>query len=150
MIRVMAVAMLAMTMAASAAGVSHQYPTPELLSGDTTIIDIRTPGEWSETGVVEGAIPITFFDERGGYDAAEFLRQIEPLVSRDEPFAVICRTGNRTRAVSDFLADQGYQVINLQGGIHYLMGSGYEPVEFAQRREELEQEGQCGLQAMSC
>lgn len=124
-------------MAVSAlAEVTHTYPDEELLKSGMTIIDIRTQGEWEETGLVAGAIPITFFDEQGQYDARAFLSSLEEHVSRDEPFAIICRTGNRTRAISDFLSDQGYQVVNLQGGIHGLMAEGYQPVDFQEQAAE--------------
>ena len=132
------------------AEVVHKYPDAEVLASEMTLIDIRTPGEWRQTGVVAGALPIMFFDERGRYDARAFLQAIEPHVSRDEPFAVICRTGNRTRAVSQFLSDQGYQVVNLKGGIHYLLNEGYQPVAFAEREQELQEEGLCDLEALAC
>jgi len=132
------------------AEVTHIQPDEELLNSDITIIDIRTEGEWQQTGLVAGAIPITFFDEQGQYDARAFLSSLEEHVNSDEPFAIICRTGNRTRAISGFLSDQGYQVVNLQGGIHALMAEGYQPVAFQQRVAELEEAGQCTLDSKGC
>ena len=36
-----------------------------LISEGVPLIDIRTPGEWSETGIIEGSYQITFFNEKG-------------------------------------------------------------------------------------
>ncbi len=91
------------------------------------IIDIRTEPEWRETGLVENAIPITFFDEQGRYDAQAFVNELNKHVKKDREFALICRTGNRTVAASEFLSKQGYKVVNLKGGIKRLMSQGYVP-----------------------
>jgi rhodanese-related sulfurtransferase len=98
-------------------GVENRYPTLALINSGIKVIDIRTEGEWSETGILKGSYPITFFDERGGYDVAKFLGKLNRVVESGEKFALICRTGSRTRTVSSFLARNGYSVINLQGGI---------------------------------
>jgi rhodanese-related sulfurtransferase len=84
------------------------------------IVDIRTPGEWRETGLLQGAIPIMFFDERGNYDARKFLQELNKKVDTKKPFALICHTGSRTSMVSPWLAKEfGYDVINLKGGMEY-------------------------------
>jgi len=132
------------------AEVTHLQPDQDWLENDITLIDIRTQGEWQETGLVAGAIPITFFDEQGQYDARAFLASLQEHVSRDEPFAIICRTGNRTRAISAFLSDQGYQVVNLRGGIYGLMAEGYQPVDFQKQVAELEKAGLCTFDAKGC
>lgn len=104
----------------------HIAATPELVKSGIKIIDIRTKGEWVETGIVKNAIPITFFDEKGRYDAGAFLQQINKYVTKNEEFAIICRTGNRTTVVSEFLDNQGYKVINLKGGVVSLKKQGYK------------------------
>lgn len=105
------------------AEVKNLYPSMELINSDTKIIDIRTPGEWRETGLLKGAIPIMFFDERGSYDIKKFLTQLGEHVKPGEEFALICRTGSRTRTVSNFLDKElGYKVINVQGGMMYAIG----------------------------
>lgn len=96
-----------------------------IVKSDIKIIDIRTEPEWRETGLVENAIPITFFDEQGRYDAQAFVNELNKHVKKDREFALICRTGNRTVAVSEFLSKQGYKVVNLKGGIKRLMSQGY-------------------------
>ena len=107
------------------AGVKTANVTPELVQSGIKIIDIRTEPEWVQTGIIKGSIPITFFDARGNYDAQKFLDTINNHVKKGEEFALICRTGNRTTAVSDFLGKNGYDVINLKVGVKRLMQQGY-------------------------
>ncbi|MDD5716511.1 MAG: rhodanese-like domain-containing protein [Sulfuricurvum sp.] len=91
-----------------------------LIDSKIKIIDIRTPGEWKTTGLVKGAIPITFFDEQGNYNTEAFLGQLNKVVKKGEKFALICNSGNRTQVVGSFLGKQlQYNVIDLQGGIQY-------------------------------
>ena len=105
--------------------------TPDFFKKGITVIDIRTPGEWRQTGIVKGAKTIMFFDERGGYDIPAFLRELNKYVKKDEPFALICHTGSRTATVSDFLSKElGYKVINLRGGMECLVRQGYQPVPY--------------------
>lgn len=105
------------------AEVTHQYIDLKLINSNTPIVDIRTPGEWKETGLVKGSIPIMFFDERGGYNLETFLKQLNQNVDTTKRFAMICNSGSRTRIVADYLAKKyGYSIINLQGGIRYGMG----------------------------
>jgi rhodanese-related sulfurtransferase len=50
--------------------------------------------------------------------AADFLAKIQQVAPTDKPVALICRTGNRTRAGADMLAQVGYkQVYNVTHGI---------------------------------
>ncbi len=102
------------------ASVTNQYPSMQIIKDGTPIVDIRTPAEWVETGLFKGAIPIMFFNERGSYDVKGFLKTLNEKVDTSKPFAIICRTGSRTRMLSSFLsADLNYKVINLQGGMVY-------------------------------
>jgi len=82
------------------------------------IVDIRTVGEWKESGIIKGAIPIQFFNERGQYDIPAFLKELNEKVDTTKPFALICHTGSRTKMVSQFLSDElKYNVIDIQGGM---------------------------------
>lgn len=112
------------------ADIKHIYPTEALLKSGIKIIDIRTESEWRQTGIIPGSILITFFDEQGRYDADRFLQFLDSYVKKGEEFAIICRTGNRTKAVSGFLDEQGYRVIDLEGGITYLIQNGYVTVPY--------------------
>lgn len=104
----------------------EEYVTPNIVQRGIKIIDIRTKQEWKETGIVKDSILITFFDNIGRYDTDKFLKELDTHVNKDEQFAIICRTGNRTTSVGNFLSDFGYNVINLQGGVVSLSNQGYK------------------------
>lgn len=95
-----------------------------LLAAKVPIIDIRTAPEWEETGVVPGSHLITFFDERGRADPAAWLERAKAAGKPGDPVILICRTGNRTRLVGQFLSQQaGYaRVYNVKSGIKAWMG----------------------------
>ena len=112
------------------AGVKTVDVTPDIVQSGIKIIDIRTEQEWQQTGIVKDSVPITFFDARGNYDAGKFLDTLSSHVKKGEEFALICRTGNRTTAVSDFLGKQGYDVINLKGGVVSLGKQGFKLVPY--------------------
>ena len=100
------------------AEVAHRYIDLGLIESGTPIVDIRTPGEWKSTGLVKGAIPIMFFDERGRYDVNAFLAALNARVDTTKPFALICNSGNRTGLVANFLSEKlHYNVIDIRGGI---------------------------------
>jgi len=107
----------------ASAEVIHAFPSQQLINSKIKIIDIRTQGEWKETGLLKGAIPITFFDERGRYNIPLFMAELQKHVKRDEEFALICHIGNRTAMLAEFL-DETYRmkVINLKGGMEYARG----------------------------
>ena len=87
-----------------------------------SIIDIRTPGEWQETGVIPGTTKIMFFDERGGYDIEKFMNELQKVVKdKNQSIILVCRTSSRTKMVGKFLTnDKGYTNIkDLAGGIMF-------------------------------
>lgn len=82
------------------------------------IIDIRTQQEWRETGTVPGSHLITFYKEDKTFDEEKFMKQLQLVVNKEDKFAILCRSGNRSNRVSRFLNSKGYiHVINLAGGI---------------------------------
>ncbi len=93
------------------------------------LIDIRRPEEWKQTGVVEGSIKATAFDARGEF-LPSFVETLQRSVQPDEEFIVICRTGNRTAVLSNWLSTQdGYKnVLNHRDGITAWIGEG-RPVD---------------------
>ena len=104
------------------------YPDEKMLeTTEMVIVDIRTEGEWKQTGVVKGAHCVTFFDMMGNYDVEKFLAEIDKLGGKDKEIGLICRTGSRTSQVASFMAQNGYNVKNLAGGIMKLMSEGYQP-----------------------
>ena len=105
--------------------------SPEFLKKDIPVVDIRTPDEWKQTGIVKGAHTIMFFDERGGYNVEAFLKALNQAVDTKKPFALICRIGSRTAMISDFLDKElHYNVIDLKGGMEELIRQGYQPAPY--------------------
>ncbi|QKF82527.1 rhodanese-like domain-containing protein [Halarcobacter ebronensis] len=85
------------------------------------VIDIRTPEEWKESGVIPTSKKIMFFDQSGKYDVDKWLNEFSKYVkSSEQPFVLVCRSGNRTGVVGDFLANKlGYKhVFHLENGIN--------------------------------
>jgi rhodanese-related sulfurtransferase len=89
-----------------------------LIGEGVPIVDIRTEGEWKQTGIVGGSYLLTFFDEKGRANPPAFLDKFKAIAKPEEPVIVICRTGNRTQAVAQFLDQSGYmKVYNVKQGI---------------------------------
>lgn len=107
-----------------AAGLAHAVPdlaAPEAAeaatTGKLTLIDIRTPPEWKETGVAKGAKRVNMLHPQG---AQGFVEQLlgEVKGDRNAPIALICRTGNRTTQVQRYLQSVGFtQVYNVKEGM---------------------------------
>ncbi len=72
--------------------------------GGVVLLDIRSRGEWRETGVARGAWPVsmheTGFPER-------LMASLE--LAGDRPVALICSTGGRTGSVMEALRRAGYR-----------------------------------------
>jgi rhodanese-related sulfurtransferase len=93
-------------------------------SGNITLIDIRSPAEWRQTGVPRGAMAITMHNP-DGIDA--FYRAILAATGNDKqkPLALICAAGNRSRWAQKFLTDRGFtRVENVGEGLY---GNGVHP-----------------------
>ena len=89
-------------------------------SGNLTIVDIRRPEEWRQTGVAEGAARI---DMRHPAFADTVLARVGG--DRNAPIALICRTGNRTSQMQAVLKNQGFtNVYHIGEG---MAGSGAGP-----------------------
>lgn len=90
-----------------------------LIKSGVPVIDIRTQGEWEDTGIISGSKLNTFFDEKGKADPAAWLDKVKPFASPEQAVIVICRSGNRTKPASQFLSQQaGYATVyNVKNGI---------------------------------
>lgn len=90
----------------------------EMMARGVPVIDLRREEEWKKTGIIEGSHMVTAFDSKGRYQQS-FLDGIQKVAGTDDEVILICRTGNRTAAMSRALADQvGYKkVFNVTKGI---------------------------------
>lgn len=104
----------------------------KLLAQGVAVIDVRTVGEWQSTGLVEGSHPITFFDERGRYDADAWLAELNSVIETDQGVVLICASGNRSAKIANFLEQQaGFNnVYNVTQGIGHWLGEKRPVVPF--------------------
>ena len=85
------------------------------LRGEITLVDVRTPEEWKQTGLPASAHAITMHQQ-----GPKFVEQLDAALGgdRSKPLAVICRTGNRTGSLVGPLEKAGYtNVINVAEGM---------------------------------
>ncbi|RVT85733.1 rhodanese-like domain-containing protein [Rhodobacteraceae bacterium CCMM004] len=91
-----------------------------LAADDMVVIDIRAPQEWAETGVAQGAWPVSMHTP----DFAPRLRAALDLAG-GRTVALICATGGRTAYVQDILTRNGVPgVADVSEG---MLGSGRGP-----------------------
>jgi rhodanese-related sulfurtransferase len=86
-------------------------------AGKLTIIDIRTPQEWRQTGIGKGAQRLDMHHP-GGPDG--FVADVLARVGGDKsaPIGLICRTGNRSGQMQRLLLDKGFtHVFNVREGM---------------------------------
>ena len=76
---------------------------------DYVVLDVRTPAEWSATGVIPGATLIDFKSP----DFAHKIAQLDPA----KTYLVYCRTGNRSGQACQQLKAMNIRSYNLAGGI---------------------------------
>ncbi len=83
-----------------------------LAAGEITLIDVRTPEEWRQTGVAPGA-------QRTPLQDKDFLKQVMLAVGEFEaPVAFICRSGQRSGQAAAQARAVGFtQVYNVVGGM---------------------------------
>ena len=65
------------------AELTQVWSTPGFADKGIKIIDIRTPAEWKETGIVKGSYTIMFFDQKGNFNVAIFLKQLDMVVKKN-------------------------------------------------------------------
>ena len=76
---------------------------------NNVILDVRTPGEVKE-GYIEGAT--LFLD----YNAPDFAEKVVGLDKR-KTYYVYCKSGGRSGNTCKMMAEKGFKVYNLAGGI---------------------------------
>ncbi|MEM9425836.1 MAG: rhodanese-like domain-containing protein [Pseudomonadota bacterium] len=74
-----------------------------LVAGEITLIDVRSRDEWLETGVAEGAWPISMHEK--GFQERFFAAR---EMSGGKPVALICATGGRSGSLLRALRRAGY------------------------------------------
>ncbi len=88
--------------------------------GDVVVIDVRTPQEWAQTGIIASSQPIMYFDDHFAPHKSEFLSQLSQVVNgnKNKTIILICRSGQRSKLVAGILEREGYtKVFNHKNGI---------------------------------
>lgn len=75
-------------------------------AGEMTLIDVRAPQEWRETGLPEGAQAVTIHDPEG---LPAFVEKIKAVAAQnpDRPIAFICAAGVRSAYAHHLLTEAG-------------------------------------------
>lgn len=77
------------------------------LADDAVVVDVREPDEWN-AGHAPGAIHLPMGDVPA---------RLGELPETDEPLPIICRSGNRSGRAVQWLQQQGFDVVNVAGGM---------------------------------
>lgn len=89
-------------------------------AGNLLLVDIRTPDEWKQTGVAEGAWPLDMRDRKFGPNLMAMIDR-----NPDHKISVICRTGNRSGYLVGVLKKNGiHGVLDVSEG---MVGGRYGP-----------------------
>lgn len=95
----------------------------EMQENGGLVVDIRTPPEWAETGVIDGAALLTFNDPKS------FLAQIQPAIADGRDLILVCRSGNRSSRAAQMLEGMiPNKIISVDGGMSRIVSSGYRTV----------------------
>lgn len=78
-----------------------------LQRGSKTVIDVRTPEEYAEGHIPD--VPLKPMQE-----VADWIEELDP----SQPYVFVCRSGNRSQRVAEFLQSNGFSnVANYDGGM---------------------------------
>ena len=84
-----------------------------MIEDGVILIDVRTPGEWAQTGLAAGAARVTLEDPA-------FVEKVIDITGGNTQarVAFICRSGNRSKTARDRLRRAGYpHVTSVAGGM---------------------------------
>ena len=85
----------------------------EVMASGHTVVDVRQPEEYVN-GHVPGAVLLPLQDLPDRVDD----------LPADRPLHLICRSGARSLAAAEYLADQGLEAVNVAGGMLAWIDSG--------------------------
>jgi rhodanese-related sulfurtransferase len=80
------------------------------LPSDAVLLDVREDDEWA-AGHIDGAVhvPMMQLPQRLNYEPGP--------ITPDRPVVVVCKVGSRSAQVTAWLRHQGYDAVNLAGGL---------------------------------
>lgn len=116
------VAFALLTMNACSQGSGPMLTAPDAYAkaqtGTLTLIDIRHPGEWRQTGVAKGALRIDMTDTQG---EAGFVQRVSTQMGgqKNAPIGLLSLAGNRGVNAQHVLREAGFtQVYNVREGMN--------------------------------
>lgn len=78
----------------------------DMKDSGATLVDIRTPQQWEETGVILGSHLLTVFDANNRF-APDSFRKIEALAGgKDKPVVLLSQTGRRSALALKIMTEQ--------------------------------------------
>ena len=80
-----------------------------ILKKGVQVLDVRTAAEFNG-GHIENALQANWLDKKEFADRTQHLDNLAPVY-------VYCQAGGRSASAQNYLIDQGYNVINLEGGM---------------------------------
>lgn len=98
--------------------------TPQQLPDDAVLLDVREQDEWDAAHAPTAVhIPL-----------ADLPARIGELPSTDGTLPIVCRGGGRSSRATAWLAAQGYEVVNVAGGMKAWAQAG-KPLESVDRTD---------------
>jgi rhodanese-related sulfurtransferase len=96
----------------------HAAEVAKLQSQGVPVVDIRTPSEWKQTGIIPGAHLITVSGNLGNA-AANWQGQLREVAPPNQPVILICQTGVRSAITARYLSSiKDYGVVyDASGGM---------------------------------
>ena len=103
---ILLIAALLWSNTATAAPIIQSAPdvAAQVNAGDMVLLDIRSRGEWQETGIASGAWPVSMHEPDFGLKLQQIM-----LLYKPEQIAIICATGGRTKYMAKTLDGLGIQ-----------------------------------------
>ncbi|EGJ75977.1 MULTISPECIES: rhodanese-like domain-containing protein [unclassified Streptomyces] len=92
------------------------------LKADDFLLDVREDDEW-QAGHIEGALHIPMSDFVARYG------EVTEAAPQDGTVNVICRSGGRSAQVTMYLAQQGIDAVNVEGGMQAWEAAGKPVVD---------------------
>lgn len=94
--------------------------TPSNIDKFEQIIDVRIPIERRELGIIKKAKVVEF-----SKDKDKLWNNITSVIDPSKPFAIICRSGRRSKFIADLIDTPDLDITILEGGIRSLVEEGY-------------------------
>lgn len=86
---------------------------------DMILLDVRTDQEWKQTGIIPGSLMIPNFKLIAQMQSGLDLNKGKPVIA-------ICRSGSRSKKVTEYLRKLDIDAINLEGGMIAWYNQQYE------------------------